>query len=107
MKQLSSMLGLRYSGELSCGITEVLVVADDPNTPSAELLAGQKAKTAALWGNILIVRHQWLEDSAQRGALCDPAHYTLLPQKASFCCPLGQLLEAQESSVLSCHEVFA
>ena len=84
MKQLAKSLDIQYSGELIKGITNVLVVADDPNTPSAELLDRQKATTARVWGNIKVVSNQWLEDSAQRGALCDPTEYTLLPQEASI-----------------------
>ena len=84
VKQLSKALNLQYSGELINGVTKVLVVADDLTRPPAELLAGQKVRTATSWGNVTVVSHQWLEDSAQRGVLCDPKHYTLLPQKASL-----------------------
>lgn len=84
VKHLSKALGLRYSGELINGITTVLVVADDPTKSPAELLTGPKARTATSWGNVTILSHQWLEDSAQQGSLCDPKHYTLLPQKANL-----------------------
>ncbi len=86
MKQLSKALNLNYCGELINGVTKVLVVADNPTKPPAELLAGQKVRTATLWGNITVVSHQWLEDSAQRGILCDPKNYTFLPQKARIFC---------------------
>ena len=92
MKRLVNSLGLQYSGELINGITKILVVADDPNTPSVEPLARQKARTAIAWGNIKVVNNRWLEDSAQRGTLCDPNDYTLLPRKASVFTSTGQAL---------------
>ena len=87
MKQLSRSLNLQYSGDLIYGVTTVLVVADDLNMPQSELLKGQKARTAASWGNVTIVSNQWLEDSAQRGSLCDTQNYKLLPSEASHLHP--------------------
>ncbi|CAL5227986.1 g11039 [Coccomyxa viridis] len=40
VKQLSKALNLNYCGELINGVTKVLVVADNPTKPPAELLAG-------------------------------------------------------------------
>ena len=78
VKQLAKALGLRYSGELVFGDTTVLVVADCSSSSQAELLTGLKARTAALWGNVAIVSHRWLEDSAQQGALSDLEKYILV-----------------------------
>ena len=89
MKQLSRSLNLQYSGDLIYGVTTVLVVADDLNMPQSELLKGQKARTAASWGNVTIVSNQWLEDSAQQGTLRDTVDYKLLPSEASHPCPLN------------------
>lgn len=86
VKQLAKTLDLRYSGELIFGISTVLVVADCSSSSQAELLTGLKAKTAALWGNVAIVSHQWLEDSAQQGALSDLKNYALvsaIPQQVT------------------------
>ena len=78
MKQLANALGLQYTGELIQGVSRILVVADSPLQSQAELLHGLKARTAAQWGDISIVSHQWLEDSALQGVLCNTEGYLLL-----------------------------
>ena len=50
-----------------------------------------KARTAAQWGNISIVSHQWLEDSALQGVLCTLKGYTLLKVKPTAY-PAAQIL---------------
>ena len=88
MKQLAKALDLEYSGELVSGVTTILVVAESQGKSCAELLSGLKARTALQWGDIDIVRHQWLEDSAQHGTLCDREAYTLVPKKVRYSAPL-------------------
>ena len=78
MKQLANALGLQYTGELIQGVSRILVVADSPLQSQAELLHGLKARTAAQWGDISMVSHQWLEDSALQGLLCNTKGYVLL-----------------------------
>ena len=87
VKQLAKALDLEYSGELVSGVTTILVVAESQSESCAELLLGPKARTAMQWGDIDIVRHQWLEDSAQHGALCDLEAYTLVPKKVWYFTP--------------------
>ena len=78
VKQLANALDLQYIGELIQGVSKILVVADSPLQSQAELLRGLKARTAAQWGDIRVVSHQWLEDSALQGVLCNTEGYTLL-----------------------------
>ena len=88
VRHLAKALDLEYSGELVSGVTTILVVAESQGKSCAELLLELKARTAMQWGDIDIVRHQWLEDSAQHGALCDLEAYTLVPKKVWYFTPL-------------------
>ena len=61
MRHLAEALDLEYSGELVSGVTTILVVAQSEGKSCPELLLGLKTRTAMQWGDIDIVRHQWLE----------------------------------------------
>ena len=99
MKQLANALGLQYTGELIQGVSRILVVADSPLQSQAELLRGLKARTAAQWGDISIVTHQWLEDSALQGVLCNTEGYTLLQVMPS--CPITQQLNSPTALLIT------